>query len=46
MIDKKRPPLHITQYRRFVPYGTYSNPSFVGTSFILEPLGETVKEVR
>ena len=31
--------LHITQHKRFVPYGTHPNPAFGGTSFMLETLG-------
>ena len=36
------PPLQITQHKRFVPNGTHTNPDFVGTSFMLGPLGEFV----
>jgi len=32
------PQLHITQHKRFVPYGTYPNSAFGGTSFMLSPL--------
>jgi len=28
----------ITQHKKFAPYGTYPNPDFVGTSFMLESL--------
>ncbi|MBT9130058.1 MAG: hypothetical protein DDT42_00306 [candidate division WS2 bacterium] len=24
-----KPPLHITQHKRFVPYGTYPNPALI-----------------
>jgi hypothetical protein len=35
MINK---PLPITQYKRFVPYGTRPNFAFGKTSFMLKPL--------
>ncbi len=31
----------LTQHKRFVPYGTYPNSAFSGTSFMLETLYET-----
>jgi hypothetical protein len=31
-------PLHITQHKRFVPFGTHPNFFFARTSFMLEPL--------
>jgi hypothetical protein len=30
--------LHITQHKRFVPYGTHPNPAIGETSFMLETL--------
>ena len=36
-------PLHITQHKRFVPYGTHPNSDFVGISFMLGTLGEITK---
>ena len=32
--------LHITQHKRFVPYGAHPNFCFAKTSFMLETLGE------
>jgi len=34
----KIPPLHITQHKRFVPYGTHQNFCFAKTSFMLGTL--------
>jgi hypothetical protein len=39
-IIKICPPLHITQHKRFVPYGTHPNFCFAKTSFMLGTLGE------
>jgi hypothetical protein len=40
-IIKICPPLHITQHKRFVPFGTHPNLSLtLRTSFILETLGD------
>jgi len=41
-----KPPLHITQHKRFVPYGTHPNFCFAKTSFMLEPLLEIVDGYR
>jgi len=35
---------HLTQHKRFVPYGTHPNPDEVGTPFMLRTLGEIDKE--
>jgi hypothetical protein len=45
-MNKKSPPLHITQHKRFVPDGTHLNPSLsLRTSFMLETLYEiAIKE--
>lgn len=32
------PPLHITQHKRFVPYGTHQNYCFIKISFMLGTL--------
>ncbi len=37
------PPHRLTQHKRFVPYGTYPNSAFGGTSFMLEPLSKIGK---
>ena len=35
--------LHLTQHKRFVPYGDHPNPSLtLKTSFMMRQLGETV----
>jgi len=38
--------LHITQHKRFVPYGTHPNFCFAKTSFILGTLGDIVEMGR
>jgi hypothetical protein len=40
-LNNKMATLHITQHKRFVPYGTHPNPAFGGTSFMLETLCES-----
>ena len=42
----KIPPLHITQHKRFVPYGTHSNFRFAKTSFMLGPLCDSPKRKK
>jgi hypothetical protein len=41
----KKPPLPITQHKRFVPYGTHPNFCFAKIAFMLEPLGERIAKV-
>jgi len=41
-LNNKMATLHITQHKRFVPYGTHPNPAFGGTSFMLETLAVMV----
>ncbi len=36
-------PLHITQHKRFMSYGTHTNSIFGRTSFMLELLDEIAK---
>jgi len=37
--NKMKPPLHITQHKRFVPYGTHPNFCIAKTSFMQGTLG-------
>jgi len=38
-----KPPLHITQHKRLVPYSTHQNSAFSGTSFMLGTLCAMLK---
>jgi len=38
--------LHLTQHKRFVPYGTRSNSAFGETSFMLETSKESGNMIR